>query len=86
MSQDILKALTVTQPWASLVQRRAKRIETRSWYTHYRGHLVIHAAKNYPIWAKELAATDAFRQGLGCNLGTETLSLGVGLCQNNVSR
>ena len=58
----------------------AKRIETCSWYTHYRGPMVIHAAKNYPKWAKKLATTDAFRQGLGCHLGPETLPLGVGLC------
>lgn len=40
-----MKAMTLTQPWASLVAIGAKRIETRSWGTNYRGPLAIHAAK-----------------------------------------
>jgi hypothetical protein len=40
-----MKALTLTQPWATLVAIGAKRIETRSWRTAYRGPLAIHAAK-----------------------------------------
>lgn len=40
-----MKALTLTQPWATLVAIVAKRIETRSWRTNYRGPLAIHAAK-----------------------------------------
>lgn len=38
-----MKAITLTQPWASLVAIGAKRIETRSWATKYRGPLAIHA-------------------------------------------
>lgn len=44
-----MKALTLTQPWASLIMLGAKRIETRSWRTHYRGPLAIHASAGYPI-------------------------------------
>lgn len=40
-----MKALTLWQPWASLVQAGLKTIETRSWSTNYRGPLAIHAAK-----------------------------------------
>lgn len=40
-----MKALTLTQPWATLVAIGAKRIETRSWATSYRGPLAIHAGK-----------------------------------------
>jgi hypothetical protein len=39
-----MKALTLTQPSATLVAPGAKRIETRSWPTSYRGPLAIHAA------------------------------------------
>ncbi len=42
----IMKALTLYQPWATLVAIGAKRIETRSWGTNYRGPLAIHAGKN----------------------------------------
>lgn len=40
-----MKALTLTQPWATLVAIGAKRYETRSWSTTYRGEIAIHAAK-----------------------------------------
>jgi hypothetical protein len=42
-----VKALTLTQPWATLVAIGAKRIETRSWRTDYRGPLAIHAAAGF---------------------------------------
>lgn len=45
-----MKALTLTQPWATLVAIGAKHIETRSWSTNYRGALAIHAAKG---WKRE---------------------------------
>lgn len=55
-----MKALTLWQPWASLVAIGAKRIETRSWSTTYRGPLAIHAAKRTPPKALALAGTDPF--------------------------
>ena len=36
-------ALTVRQPWASLIMAGIKDIENRSWRTNYRGQLFIHA-------------------------------------------
>jgi hypothetical protein len=50
-----MKTLTLTQPWATLVAIGAKRIETRSWSTSYRGPLAIHAAKGFPKWAREFS-------------------------------
>jgi activating signal cointegrator 1 len=43
-----MKALTLWQPWASLVALGAKRVETRCWDTNYRGKLAIHAAATIP--------------------------------------
>jgi hypothetical protein len=40
-----MKALTLTQPWATAVALGSKRVETRSWPTSYRGEIAIHAAK-----------------------------------------
>ena len=40
-----MKALTIWQPWASLLACGAKQFETRSWATSYRGPIAIHAAK-----------------------------------------
>lgn len=39
-----MKAITLWQPWASLVACGAKKFETRSWATSYRGEIAIHAA------------------------------------------
>ena len=50
-----MKALTLTQPWASLVASGYKCVETRSWHTQYRGPLAIHAAKGFPASAREFA-------------------------------
>lgn len=41
-----MKALSLWQPWATLIAIGAKQYETRSWATAYRGPLVIHAAKS----------------------------------------
>ena len=37
-------ALSLWQPWASLIADGRKKIETRHWPLHYRGPLAIHAA------------------------------------------
>ena len=39
-----MKALSLLQPWASLVVLGHKKVETRSWNTKYRGELLIHAS------------------------------------------
>jgi activating signal cointegrator 1 len=49
-----MKALSLTQPWASLVAIGAKQIETRSWSTRYRGRVAIHAAASFPVTARHL--------------------------------
>jgi len=59
-----MKAMTLTQPWASLVALGEKRIETRSWSTTYRGPLAIHAAKGWPVEAAALCSTEPFRTAL----------------------
>jgi hypothetical protein len=74
-----MKALTLTQPWATLMALRAKQIETRSWYTSYRGELVIHAAKGFPKWAKETCEEPEFAAALR-GASAETLPLSQGLC------
>lgn len=38
-------ALSIRQPWAWLVMMGYKDVENRTWYTHYRGEFLIHAAK-----------------------------------------
>lgn len=49
----MVKAITIWQPYASLVALGIKTIETRGWSTNYRGPIAIHAAKK---WDKERRA------------------------------
>lgn len=50
-----MKVLSVLQPWATLIVMGAKKIETRSWNTKYRGPLLIHASKGKKAGGWELA-------------------------------
>jgi len=64
-----IRALTLTQPWATLVALGAKQIETRSWGTSYRGPLAIHAAKGLsgfssPVYFYRLCSTEPFAAAL----------------------
>ena len=40
-----MKAISLLQPWATLVIIGVKTIETRSWGTHHRGNILIHASQ-----------------------------------------
>lgn len=79
-----MKALTLTQPWATLVAIGAKRVETRSWRTDYRGPIAIHAAKTFPRWARDLCGTQPFAFALQhvhlSGLPAPGDSLGMVLC------
>lgn len=54
-----MKAITILEPWASLIAFGKKKIETRNWCTDYRGPIAIHAAKSnkivdYPFYLNEI--------------------------------
>lgn len=80
-----MKALTLTQPYATLMATLRpsglawKEIETRGWRTSYRGELVIHAAKGFPVWAQETCEEPEFAHALG-GLSPAQLPRSVGLC------
>lgn len=40
-----MRTISLWEPWASAIAIGAKKIETRSWNTGYRGPIAIHAAK-----------------------------------------
>lgn len=40
-----MKALSIKEPWASLILRGEKTIETRTWQTKHRGDVLICASK-----------------------------------------
>lgn len=60
----MMRFLSLTQPWATLMAIGAKRIETRSWATQYRGWVGIHAAKGFPGWARETCLDPPFAEVL----------------------
>lgn len=76
------KVLTLTQPWATLVAIGAKKIETRSWATSYRGELLIHAAKGYPdrgIRHEPLFMEALWKAGIKPDMPLPTAAI-VGVC------
>lgn len=40
-----MKAITIKQPWASLIVSGLKDVENRTWKTNFRGRVLIHAGK-----------------------------------------
>ena len=43
-----MKAITIKEPWASMISHGFKTMETRPWSTSYRGKIAIHAGKGKP--------------------------------------
>ena len=52
-----MKAITVKQPWASLIVEGIKDIENRTWKTNFRGRVLVHAgmAKTSGLMARYLS-------------------------------
>lgn len=59
-----MKALSILQPWATLIACGAKRIETRSWPTSHRGELAIHASLALDPDQLRLCETEPFLEAL----------------------
>lgn len=55
-----MRAISLLQPWASLIALGGKSIETRGWSTLYKGRLAIHASQRFPRECRELCDDDAF--------------------------
>lgn len=61
MDQPI-KAISLYQPWASLMSLGAKHFETRSWGTRYRGLVIICASKTIEVDWRNVAFIAAMRE------------------------
>ncbi len=59
-----MRGLTVRQPWAWGIAWAGKNIENRSWLTHYRGPLAIHAASSFSRREYEAARDFMLRFGI----------------------
>jgi hypothetical protein len=64
-----MKAITLYQPWATLVAIGEKTYETRSWKTDYRGELAIHSSKYFSKGLRKLCLQQPFIDALHGYLG-----------------
>jgi hypothetical protein len=55
-----MRALSLTQPWATLVVLGEKKIETRSWRPSRFGTIAIHASKGFPKTARQFAISNSY--------------------------
>ncbi len=71
------RAISLTQPWATLMAIGAKKVETRAWRTHFRGWVAIHAAKSFPSECRALLNDDPFADALdAAGVNRDALPLG----------
>ena len=50
----MIKAISLWEPWATLMALGEKKCETRGWSANYRGWLAIHATKNMPAESRSM--------------------------------
>jgi hypothetical protein len=80
MTADLsLPAITLWQPWASLVACGAKRWETRGQRTRYRGRIAIHASSVPQPHEPATAALPAIHDALWPHLGYTTRPMPSGV-------
>lgn len=65
-------AISLWQPWSTLLVAGKKRCETRGWPLRHRGPLLIHAAKRWDADVRMLCHTEPFESAL------EAIGLGAG--------
>ncbi len=75
-----MKALTLTQPWATLLATGAKEYETRSWRQGTtRALIAIHAAKGWPPSAQRYIDRPHFKEALAGHRMRPTLGMIIGV-------
>jgi hypothetical protein len=82
-----MKAITLVQPYATLIALGYKHYETRGWQTSLRGPLAIHAGLGTQTWARQVCETDPIIRDILTrhNLTFETLPRGRVLAIAQVS-
>lgn len=69
-----MKALTVKEPWASLIINGYKEYEFRSWKTNYRGRILIHVGLTLEEDASKNFKDYNLNYGKGEIIGEATLT------------
>ncbi|SRR6266446_3984350 len=75
------RGLTIRQPWASLVACGAKKVETRSWSTKYRGWVAIHASARFGPEERAQLEQQAFRSAIRRLNGALPLGCVIATCE-----
>ncbi len=71
---DILKVITIKQPFATLIAKGLKKYEFRTWKTKYRGEILIHAGKGIDKIAMKRYEYLHFSFPKGCIIAKANLS------------
>ncbi len=75
-----MKALTLYEPWAALVAEGWKEVETRDWYTSYRGPLAIHSSV-HPADKLEISRITFLLGSKGCLMPEFHMGRVVAVCR-----
>ncbi|MCT4181824.1 ASCH domain-containing protein [Elizabethkingia anophelis] len=59
-----MKALSIKQPWASLITLGIKPIENRTWRTNFRGRIYVHSSMNLPKYHWGLLSPEQYKQAM----------------------
>lgn len=69
-----MKAITIKQPWATLIAEGLKEYEFRTWSTKYRGDILIHAGKTIDKKALERFKDYNLEYPTGCIIAKANLT------------
>lgn len=69
-----MKAITIKQPYASLIVNGYKTFEFRSWKTNFRGEILIHAGLSMDKEAYEKVKDLGLDYKRGCIIGSVVIS------------
>lgn len=69
-----MKAITIKQPFASLIAEGFKEYEFRTWHTKYRGNILIHAGKGIDKKAMKRYEHLNLEYPLGCIIAKATIT------------
>lgn len=64
IKSNTMKALSIKQPWTSLIANGIKDIENRTWKTNFRGRIYIHASAKKITNSKFISLIELYRLGL----------------------
>ena len=80
-----VKALTVCQPYAHLIAIGEKRVENRTWGTHYRGPVAIHAGRSW-AWMRAGDAEHYPGMAFGAVVAVAELAACLHICDVRAGR